>query len=151
MRHKKKDRTFDIRAKNIDYATEGRDEEFDSFRSVMVALTSGAVGLLFTLLTTSSVSHAVRLHCTPYCCALLAFVMALCLLLSSYWFGWLYFDAYHDAVKKGRTRRTIVREELYAFFDNWSVYVATVLFVIGIVSAGIFVHRLITAIQSSGA
>lgn len=76
--------------------------------------------------------------------------MALCLLLSSYWFGWLYFDAYRDEVKKGRTRRIIVREELYAFFDNWSVYVATILFVIGIVSVGIFVYRLITAVQTSG-
>ena len=150
MSHKKKHRTFDTREKKIDYATEGRDEEFDSFRSVMVALTSGAVGLLFTLLTTSSASHAIHFHCTSYCCALVAFVMALCLLLSSYWFGWLYFDAYRDEVKKGRTRRIIVREELYAFFDNWSVYVATILFVIGIVSVGIFVYRLITAVQTSG-
>ena len=132
------------RGKDLDYATEGRDEEFDSFRSVMVALTSGAVGLLFALLTASPARDAIRQYKGAYCFALVAFVVALGLLLLSYCFGWLYFDAHYDVVKNDANKSAIVKESIYAFLDNWSIYVAGILFVAGVISAGVFVFRFVS-------
>lgn len=131
------------KAKDLDYANEGRDEEFDGFRSVLIALTSGGVGLLFALLTASSAFDKIRLHSTCYCCALLSFVVALCLLLLSYCFGCSYFNVHYDLLKSPKDRNLIVRDAIYAFLDNWCVYLSGGFFVLGIVGAGIFVYRLV--------
>ena len=134
----------DRKQNDLDYAREGRDEEFDTFRTVLVALTSGAVGLLFALLTGSSAISVIRMYRLVYIFALLSFGVALCLLLLSYWFGSLYFDAHYDAIKAKAKGVILVKEAIYAALDNWSVHVAGVLFVVGIAFAGVFVYRIIS-------
>ena len=129
--------------KELDYAREGRDEEFDTFRTVLVALTSGAVGLLFALLTTSPAISAIRMYRMEYIFALLSFGGALCLLLLSYWFGWLYFDAHYDALESKTNGSVLVKEAIYATLDNWFVYISGVLFAVGITFAGVFVYRFV--------
>lgn len=139
---KKKRYRFKSRNRKLDYANEGRDEEFDSFRSVMIALTSGAVGILFALLTSTSAIVIIRSCRVAYGFAMISFVAALCLLLLSYGFGYLYFDVHYDTIKRGHTR--CAKEVIYAFLDNCCVCIASILFITGLVSAGYFVYALIT-------